>query len=169
MPGQMLGHQHGGKCLGPSHLGAVQALGDLVRRYPSTAVIPLAVMALLIGLSVWGVTEVASRDLDSRKVRGACMPHGAMYCPSAGASASDFAAYIYLVTVCQACLLGLLRARAAVSASKTGARGHYPPLAHNCPPCHRTLLSLCRSSPSPWHGTSQYPSPASYLRLTAPS
>ena len=42
---------------------------QVVRRYPSTIILPLVVLAGLLGISIWGVEKVAGHERIARRVR----------------------------------------------------------------------------------------------------
>lgn len=46
----------------------MQVVAEVVRGHPSVAIIPVVVLGLLLGLSVWGVTAVAHNEAHSQKV-----------------------------------------------------------------------------------------------------
>jgi hypothetical protein len=45
-----------------------QSLCRLVRKYPSTLVYPVLVLALVLGVGVWGITRLAQADASGSKV-----------------------------------------------------------------------------------------------------
>lgn len=47
---------------------AMQATWDIVRRYPSTLLVPLLLLGLLLGLGLWAVEELANQEEQCAKV-----------------------------------------------------------------------------------------------------